>query len=164
MRLPRLSRNATIHDEVPTYGTLLLTIADDLCREFVISQRPGYLGTRALESWVDEHIVQDLKRRNLSVQSKTLSTRNGPAVALRYRAPAAAPCSRATTMKGKVETKLDGDVGWYIYHRAGRFYRVLYYIGIGAEAPRVWYVDREPVDEVLAYFVDGFEIFDDTQP
>lgn len=165
VRLPLLSRNAAIKDEVPTYGTLLLTIADDLCREFVISQRPGYLGTRSLESWVDEHIVQDLKRSNLAVQSKTVTTHNGPAVVLRYRAPAAAPCSRATAVAGeKVGKKLDADVGWYVYHRAGHFYRVLYYIGIGPEAPRVWYINRDPVDEVLVSFADGFKILDNGQP
>jgi hypothetical protein len=158
-RLPWLSSNAVLREEISTADTLLVTIADDLCREFIVSQRPGYLGAQSLESWVEAHIVQDLRRSNLTVQTQALNTRNGPAIMLRYRAPAAAPCSRTTDVQGKkVVAKLDADVGWYVYHRDGRFYRLFYLIGIGRDAPSVWYVKREPVDEVLAQFAEGFEI------
>jgi hypothetical protein len=161
IRIPWLSTNATLRDERPTPNTLLVTIKDDLCREFVVSERPGSLGTQSLESWVDAHIVADLKRLKFAVRSKPLMTSNGPAISLRYQAPAAAPCSRTTEVEGKkVATKLDADVGWYIYHRDGMFYRLIYVIGTGPEAPRVWYVNREPVDQVLAYFAEGFEILD----
>ncbi len=61
IRIPRLSTNATIRDERPTPNTTLVTIKDDLCREFAVSERPGFLGTQPLQSWVDTHIVQDLK-------------------------------------------------------------------------------------------------------
>lgn len=159
LRIPWLSTNATLRDERPTPDTLLVTIKDDLCREFVVSERPGFLGTQSLESWVDAHIVADLKRLKFAVRSKPLMTRNGPAISLRYQAPAAAPCSRTTEVEGrKVATKLDAGIGWYIYHRDGMFYRLIYVIGTGPEAPRLWYVNREPVDEVLAYFAEGFEI------
>ncbi len=159
VRLPLLANNASVVDEIPTGFTLLVTITDNLCREFVISQRPGYLGAESLESWVNTHIVADLQRSDLAVKTQTLTTRNGAAVKLRYRAKAAAPCSRTTTIDGKpVVTKLDADVGWYIYHRDGRFYRLLYVIGIGPEAPSLWYAKREPVDEVLDQFAEGFEI------
>jgi len=159
IRMPFLSRNASIRDETPAPDTLLVTIADDLCREFIVSQRLGFLGEQTLASWVDTHIVADLKRLNFPVESEALTTRNGPAIRLRYRAPGAATCNRTTEVDGKkVPTKLDADVGWYVYHRDGRFYRLLYVVGIGPEAPSVWYVNREPVDEVLAYFAEGFEI------
>jgi hypothetical protein len=159
IRMPWLSTGATIRAEAATPDTVLVTIADDLCREFIVSHRPGFLGDQTLESWVDTHIVADLKRLHFAVQSKPVMTRNGLAISLRYRAPAAAPCSRTAEVEGKkVVTKLDADVGWYVYHRDGLFYRLIYVIGIGPEAPRVWYVNREPVDEVLAYFADGFEI------
>ena len=59
-RIPWLSTNATLRDEKPTPDTLLVTIKDDLCREFVVSEQPGFLGTQSLQSWVDTHIVQDL--------------------------------------------------------------------------------------------------------
>jgi hypothetical protein len=159
VRIPWLSTNATLRDETSAGGAVLVTIADDLCREFTISQRPGFLGTQSFESWVEAHIVEDLKRLKLDVQSKTRVTKNGLAVSLRYRAPAAAPCDKTVDADGKkVVTKLDADVGWYVYHRDGVFYRLIYVVGVGPEAPTVWYVNREPVDDVLARFADGFEI------
>jgi hypothetical protein len=161
IRMPWLTPNATLRDEVSGGDAVTVTIADDLCREFIVSQRPGVLGTQPLESWVNEHIVEDLERLNFVVQSKTVQTRNGPAISLRYRAPAAAPCSRTADVRGrKVVTKLDADVGWYVYYRDGRFYRLIYVVGTGPGAPKVWYVNREPVDDVLARFADGFEIMD----
>jgi len=164
IRIPRLSTNATIRDERPTPNTTLVTIKDDLCREFVVSERPGFLGAQSLQSWVDEHIVQDLKGLGFEVQSKPLTTRNGTAISLRYRAPATAPCAQTTEVDGKqVVTKLDADVGWYVYHRDGVFYRLIYVIGIGPGAPSPWYINREPVDEVLAQFAEGFEILDEKE-
>lgn len=57
IRLPRLSTNTALRDERPTSNTVLLTIEDDLCREFVVSERPGFLGSESLQPWVDEHVV-----------------------------------------------------------------------------------------------------------
>jgi hypothetical protein len=159
IRLPWLSAKATLLDERPTPDSMVVTIKDDLCREFVVSERPGFLGAQSLQSWVDEHIVQDLKRLGFEVQSKALTTPSGTAIVLRYRALAAAPCTRTIEKDGKqIVTKLDADVGWYIYHRDGQFYRLIYVVGIGPGAPEVWFVNREPVDDVLARFADGFEI------
>jgi hypothetical protein len=159
IRILWLSTNAMLRDERPAPDTMLVTMKDDLCREFVVSEQPGFLGTQSLQSWVDTHIVQDLKRLGFEVRSKILTTRNGTAISLRYRAPTAAPCSRTAEVDGKkVATKLDGDVGWYVYHRDGLFYRLIYVVGIGPGAPDVWYVNREPVDDVLAHFAEGFEI------
>jgi len=161
VRIPWLSSNSTVRDETSVADTVIVTIADELCREFIVSQRPGFLGAQSLAFWVDTHIVEELKRLNFTVQSKPLMTRNGPAMMLRYRAAAAAPCSRTAEVDGKkVVTKLDADVGWYVYHRDGRFYRLIYFVGIGPDAPSLWYVNREPVDEVLAQFAEGFKILD----
>jgi hypothetical protein len=159
IRLPRLSSGAVVSDETSEAQTLLLTISDDLCRKFTVSQRPGFLGAQSLEDWVDTHIVDDLKRLKFEVRSRSQTTRNGLAIALRYRAPAAAPCSQTAEVNGKkIVKKRDADVGWYIYHRDGVFYRLIYVVGIGPGAPEAWFVDREPVDEVLAQFAEGFEI------
>ena len=45
IRIPWLSTNATLSDERPAPNTLLVTIKDELCREFVVSERLGFLGT-----------------------------------------------------------------------------------------------------------------------
>lgn len=146
-------------DERPTSNTTQLNIKDDLCRKFVVSERPGFLGTESLQSWVETYIVGDLKRLGFEVQSKPLTTRNGPAIALRYRAAGGAPCAQTIEVDGKkVVIKRDADVGWYVYYRNGVIYRLIYLIGIGAEAPSSWDINREPVDEVLVQFADGFDI------
>jgi hypothetical protein len=159
IRFPRLSKGAAVRDEISKDQTLLVTISDELCREFTVSQRPGFLGTQSLEAWVDAHIVDDLKRLKFEVRSRSLTTRNGMAIALRYRAPAAAPCSRSVEVNGKkIVKKRDAEVGWHIYHRNGVFYRLIYVVGIGPGVPEAWFVAREPVDEVLQQFAEGFEI------
>lgn len=159
IRLPFLSSDSKLRDERPTPNTINVTIEDNLCREFTVSERPGFLGKDSLQSWVDKNIVEDLKRLGFKVESKALTTRNGPAITLRHRAPAAAPCSRTREAAGRrIETKLDADVAWYVYHRDGVFYRLIYTVGIGPGAPSLWYINREPADEVLAQFAEGFEI------
>lgn len=161
MRLPWLAPGAKVQDQRPTPYTTLVTIEDRLCREFIVSERPGYLGTQSLQSWVDENIIEDLGRLGFKIESQALTTPNGPAIALRYRAPAAAPCSRPATADGKPDAaKLDADVAWQVYHRDGAFYRLIYTVGIGPTAPTLWYINREPVDEVLMQFAAGFEILD----
>ena len=77
LRIPWLASEATLHDERPTPNTTIVTMKDALCREFVVSERPGFLGTQSLESWVDTHIVEDLKRLGLDVRRQVLTTRNG---------------------------------------------------------------------------------------
>lgn len=161
IRMPRLADNARVRDEVSADNSTTVTISDNLCREFTVSQRPGFLGTQSLESWVDEHIVADLKRLDFAVRSQALMTPNGLAIALRYRVTAAAPCDQTSAVDGKkVVGKRDAEVGWYVYHRDGRFYRLIYVVGMGPGAPEVWYLNREPVDDVLAQFAKGFEILD----
>ena len=165
IRLPWLTDDATLRDESPTPNTTLVSIKDKLCREFVVSERPGFLGTQSLESWVASHIVDDLKQLGLKVESKVLSTRNGKAIALRYRAPAAAPCSETTEVDRKqVARQRDAEVAWQVYHHDGVFYRLIYSIGVGPGVPTLWYVKREPVDEVLAQFAEGFEILAMAKP
>ncbi len=158
-RLPWLSANATLRDERPTPNSILVTIADDLCRVFFVLERPGFLVTESLQSWVDTYVVEDLKRLGFAVRSKALTTRYGTAIALRYRAPAAAPCGKEGNGK-EFGNQLDADVAWYIYYRDGVFYQLIYVVGTGPEAPSLWYINREPVDEVLAQFAAGFEILE----
>ena len=157
IRIPPLSSNIKFREEMPAPNTLF-SITDDLCREFIVSERPGVLAEESLESWTETHIVQDLKSLGFDVQTKTVKTRYGTAGALRYRAPAAAPCTRVSDSAGtRVESKPDADVGWYVYHHAGAFYRLIYVVGLGPGLKSSWFIQREPVDEVLARFADGFE-------
>ncbi len=161
LRLPTLSKaGAKISDEVPSPETLLLTLSDDLCREFIVSERPGILGDQKIESWTDQNIVQPLQTTGLKIPAaKTLKTRLGSVVVLRYLAPDAAPCGQITVKDGKkVESKLDADVGWYVFYHSGKFYRLIYVLGIGPEVKDSWFIRRAPVDTLLEQFAEGFEI------
>jgi hypothetical protein len=161
LRLPTLSEaGAKISDEVPSPETLLLTLSDDLCREFIVSERPGILGDQKIESWTDQNIVQPLQATGLKIPAaKTLKTRLGSVVALRYQAPHAAPCGQIKVKDGKkVESKLDADVGWYVFYHSGKFYRLIYVLGIGPEVKDSWFIRRAPVDTLLEQFAEGFEI------
>ncbi len=161
LRLPDLSGDGIkIRDEIPSPGTLLLSIKDDLCREFIISERPGNPGTQSLEVWVRDNIVEQLKESGIQLDEPLVrQTRHGPIVSFRYRQQNAAPCVHSTKKNGKViETTPDADVGWYVFYQAGFFYRLIYVMGVGPGVKESWFVTRGPVDEVLERFADGFKI------
>ncbi|MDH3445029.1 MAG: hypothetical protein OEN50_13970 [Deltaproteobacteria bacterium] len=165
VRLPPLSSDGIeINDDMPSQSTLRLTVKDDLCREFIVSQRPGYLGTQSLAQWVDEHIVEPLNSEGFKLEKpKTIETRQGTVISLRYKVPGGAPCVSGSVKEGKpVETRFDADVGWYILHNEGAVYRLIYVLGLVTEKPGSWItqflIKRGPVDEVLAEFAEGFDI------
>jgi hypothetical protein len=161
LRLPELSgTGVNIRDEVPSPGTLLLSISDDLCREFLVSQRPGNPGSLSLESWVDEKIIEPLKKSGFKVTGpKLLKTRYGPAVTVEYRQPNAAPCVQTIEKEGKrVHSNPDADVAWYVFYHSGSFYRLIYVLGVGSGLKDAWFVKKAPADEVLARFADGFRL------
>ena len=162
VRLPELSSTGVIiHDEVPSSDTLLLSIKDDLCREFIVSQRPGNPGTQSVESWVSENIVQPLKAAGINVEEvKTRKTQHDATVSFRYREPKAAPCERTATKDGKSwQLKPDAEVAWYVFYHAGSFYRLIYVLGVGEGLKDMWFVKKGPADEILERFADGFQVF-----
>jgi hypothetical protein len=151
--------SAKIREEVLSPNAMLFSITDDLCRELIVSEHPGFLGADSPESWVNRHIVRELESLGFDVQSKPVSARHGPVNSLRYRAPAAAPCTQETITEGKrIETKCDADVGWYVFNESGMFYRLIFVIGLGPGVKESWFIQWETVYKVLAQFVDGFEI------
>ena len=161
LRLPELSSSGVnIRDEVPSPGTLLLSIRDDLCREFIVSERPGNPGTLSLESWVNENIVRQLRASGINVEElKTRKTRHGTAVSFRYRQPNAAPCVQTAVKEGKrIQSTPDADVAWYVFYNTGSFYRLIYALGVGEGLKQMWFVKKGPADELLERFADGFQI------
>lgn len=161
LRLPELSSTGvSIRDEVPSADTLLLSIKDDLCREFIVSERPGNPGTLSLESWVNENILDELKASGMNVEDlKTHKTKYGTAVSFRYRQPNAAPCARTVVKAGKtIQLKPDADVAWYVFYHAGSFYRLIYVLGVGEGLKEMWFVKKGPAEELLQRFADGFQL------
>ncbi len=159
VRLPKLTKAAKIADEVPSAGVLLLSISDDLCREFIVSERPGNLGVQSITDWVNENIVEDLKPLGFEIKATARQTRHGSVVSLRYRAPGAAPCSQTGAKADKtLQAKADAEVGWYVFYHAGKVYRLIYAVGVGPQMPTSWLIRREPVETILAQFAEGLEI------
>ncbi len=165
VRLPRLSSEGVeITDERPSESALRLVIKDNLCREFSISERPGFLGTQSLSEWVNQHIVDPLKSADFKIEStKSIETRQGTVISLRYKVPGGAPCVGAGVKDGKqLESKVDADVGWYVFFHEGTVYRLIYVLGLVKENPgnliTQFLIKKEPVDEVLAEFAEGFDI------
>ena len=157
--MPWLSDNATIQAERTGPGGLVVTIADDLCRDFSVSENPGSLDGQSLESWVELHLPPNVKARKIAVEMKPVTSRNGPALFVHYRIPGGFPCTRRAALRNtQVPIQLDADTGLYVYYRNGKFYRLTYVVGTGRDAPHLWYISREPVDSVLAEFADRFEI------
>jgi len=158
LRIPPLTgEQAKIIDEVPSPDTLLLTLSDDLCREFIVWERPGLLGDQSIEAWVAENIVEPLTRSRFKLQEpKTLKTRFGTVVALLYRAAGGAPCvATAGKASENIPPKADAEVGWYVFHHSGSFYRLIYVLGVGPNMKESWLVRRAPVETVLAQFAEG---------
>lgn len=164
VRIPELWKpGAKIHDQSPADGGLLVSFTDDLCREFVVSEYAGALGHQSLQDWVDQNIVEKLRPLGITVREiKTVQTRYGTAVSFRYMQPGAAPCGVIQIKEGKrVDTKLDAEVGMYVYHVAGRFYRLIYFLAVGAPGLGDYvFIQRGPVDDLLSRFAAGFEILD----
>jgi hypothetical protein len=167
VRLPALSSDGIeISDEMVSRNTMRLTIKDNLCREFIVSQRPGFLGTKSLAEWVEQQIVNPLKSEGFKIEPpKPVQLHLGSAISLRYKVTGGAPCVVTSVKNDKrVESKPDADVGWYVFHHEGSFYRLIYVLGLGTKKRGTgltrFLIKREPVDEVLAEFAEGFDFVD----
>ena len=156
VRLPHLlEQGVQITDEIPDTNVQMLSVSDDLCREFIITERPGELPNDSLRAWVDTLVIPKLRAIGAEVrETRVVGTREGPAVYVRYHHPRAASCTRPNDT-----LKADADVAVYIYHIGNRFYRMLYVLG---ERPdlrdTVLGVLRAPADTVLSRFADGFAV------
>ncbi len=57
---------------------------------------------------------------------------------------------------------MDADVAWYVFHHDDNIYRLIYVLGLLTEKPGNWIsqflIKREPVEEVLTEFAEGFEL------
>jgi hypothetical protein len=99
-----------------------------------------------MEEW---QALQPFSKRIAFLVASALLASGLPGCALLATKPLAAPAMR-------------GRLADNVYTSPQRSFRIrmpwLSTVGIGPEAPSVWYVNRESVDEALAYFAEGFEI------
>jgi hypothetical protein len=154
-----LKPGARVVDQVPRPNALWVSFSDDLCREFIAIEYPGEIGSQSLDAWVDSTVIPELMKSDATIlDRKTLQTKNGQAVFIRYRVPRAAPCTRIRISEGEqVAEKPDAEIGVYNLHVGGYFYRLMYVVG---DDPALdgFGAERRPLEKLLSRFVEGFEI------
>jgi len=161
LQLPELwTPGARVQDEVRGEGTVHVTFADDLCREFALVRNPGDLGGQTLETWVHRNVDQELASVGAEIgESRTLPTRYGEGVYLRYRLPGGAPCEVLQIDDGEGrELRPDADVAMVVLYRDGVLYRFAYFLGISEGLGDHAFIQRGPVEELLETFLAGFRI------
>lgn len=145
-------------DEAPDSSVWMVSFSDTLCREFIVTERAGPLAGDSLAAWVDREVIPKLRTIGVDLrEQRQVSTREGPAIFVRYHHPQGATCMRLGA-NGKAETmKADADVGVYIYHLRNRFYRLLYVRGERHDLDTT-NIRLGPVDTILGRFADGFAV------
>jgi hypothetical protein len=178
VRIPEpVQPGALVRDTTPAPDVLLVTFTDYLCREFDISERPGQLRNQSLEEWAEQNLFPKLTRPEISlIEHKTVQTKYGPGLSVRYRHSHQSPCLKAASHDGKITiyqpprlwdtvegaepnflvSRPDAEVGMYILYRNGTFYRLIYVLG--EDGPEFLELKRGPLEHVLSRFLNDFEI------
>jgi hypothetical protein len=158
IQVPTLLKPGAKIQDATRPGQLLVSFSDDLCRLFIAIESQSESDNQSLDAWVDATVMPELMQKQVAeLERKTVQTRYGTAVFLRYRQPAASPCATMTISEGKqVVTRPDAEVGMYNLHVSGYYYRFMYVID-NTPALDMW-GGRRPLDQLLEQFVAGFEI------
>lgn len=154
-----LTPGAKVRDNIPQPNALWVSFSDDLCREFIVVEYPSEIGNKSLDDWIDSTVIPELTKAKASMlERKTVKTRYGQGVFIRYRVPEAAPCVSIKISEGRqVSKKPDAEVGAYNFIFGGYIYRLMYVLDDNPVLDAFW-IKRRPLDEILAQFVEGFEI------
>lgn len=177
--LPPLRRPAAvIQDRIFHADGWLVEFADDLCRNYSLSERPLDLGREDFQSWVLRIVVPEIEYGGgILMSAKRVAQAPHPTMFLRYRQPKRAPCTvyrapHATLVEpggyGKEDEKKllaqgfrithpDALTGMYILYARGRVYRLSY--TVGKDLPKEsTSVGTGPVEANLEQFLRGFEL------
>jgi hypothetical protein len=177
--LPQLRQPAAvIQDRSFDDNGWLVEFADDLCRNYALSERAVDLAGEDLPSWVLRVVVPQIEQGGGMLMSvKHVAQGPHPTMLLRYRQPKRAPCTvyrapHATLVEpgayGKDDEKKllaqgftithpDALVGMYIIYAGGRVYRLSY--TVGEQLPKQSTSVRiGPLEANLEHFLRGFEL------
>jgi len=160
IHMPQLLKpGAKVHDQIPKPNALWVSFSDDLCREFIVVEYPGEIGDLSIDEWVDSTVIPGLLQANaVMLERKTVQTRYGQGVFIRYRQPAAAPCVIMKFSGGKqINEKPDAEIGVYNLHVGGYFYRIMYVVGDDSDLASFG-IKIRPLNQLLDQFVKGLEI------
>lgn len=177
--LPALRRPAAvIQDRIFHADGWLVEFADDLCRNYSVSERPMDLGREDFQGWVLRIVVPEIEYGGgILMSAKRVAQAPHPTMLLRYRQPKRAPCTvyrapHATLVEPggydkEDEKKLlaqgfrithpDAVTGMYILYAGGRVYRLSY--TVGKDLPKEsTSIGVGPVEVNLEQFLKGFEL------
>jgi hypothetical protein len=179
IELPRLRQPAAvIQDRIFHANGWLVEFADDLCRNYALSERQIDLADEDFPSWVLRVAIPQIEQGGGMLMSAKRITQGPHAIMLlRYRQPKRAPCTiyrapHATLVEpggydkadekklldqGFTVTHPDAQVGMYIFYAAGRVYRLSYTVGdkLPKQSSSIRVV---PVEVNLEHFLKGFEL------
>lgn len=156
----------------------LVEFADDLCRNYALSEREMDLADEDFPRWVLRVVVPQIEQGGgILMSAKRVTQGPHPTMLLRYRQPKRAPCTlyrapHATLVEpggynkddenkllrqGFTITHPDAQVGMYIFYAGGRVYRLSY--TVGENLPKESTAVRVgPVEINLEGFLRGFEL------
>jgi hypothetical protein len=138
----------------------VMTLTDRYCRQVIIVETRGELGSQSLAGWVsarvttamDPQVVLDLERRSDT-------TRFGPTEWLAWTSPRYAPCEEVPVQEGRPGRRVrpDAEAALAVFAQPRRVYRVLYLVGRGAQGEVSNGIRRLPAARVLRELLEGFD-------
>jgi hypothetical protein len=179
IELPPLRQPAAvIQDRMFHANGWLVEFADDLCRNYALSERQIDLAGEDFPAWVLRVVIPQIEQGGgMLMSAKRIARGPYPMMLLRYRQPKRAPCtvyrapyttlvepsgySKADEKKllgqGFTITHPDAQVGMYIFYAAGRVYRLSYVVGdkLPKQSSPIRII---PVEANLKSFLSGFEL------
>ncbi len=169
---------AVIRDRSFHRNGWIVEFADDLCRNYALSERKMDLAGEDFPSWVLRVVIPEIEQGGgILMSAKRISQGPRPTMLLRYRQPKRAPCTvyrapHATLVEpggydkddenkllrqGFSITHPDAQVGMYIFYARGRVYRLSY--TVGENLPKVSTAVRVgPIEANLEGFLKGFAL------
>lgn len=179
IELPPLRQPAAvIQDRLFHANGWLVEFADDLCRNYTLSERQIGLAHEDFPSWVLRVVIPQIEQGgDILMSAKRIGQSRYPMMLLRYRQPKRAPCTVYQTPyatlvepggynkadekrlvgQGFTVTHPDAQVGAYVFYAGGRVYQLSYTVGdkLPKQSSSIRVV---PVETNLERFLKGFEL------
>jgi hypothetical protein len=165
-KVPPLVRpGARIEDGTPGAGGFFVSFRDDLCRVYMITEQT-ILEDQSLESWIDQRVLRPLQEVHAQLRERrTVETRWGAAVFIRYREPQGGRCVTRWVTSPRDETPPvaedmpDAEVAMYALRSGQYVYRIVYGAAEGVASNGTFFgAQTLPVEENLNRFLEGFEL------
>lgn len=179
IKIPPLRRAGALIQDRSFHGDgWLVEFADDLCRNYAVSERETDLAGEDFSSWVLRVVVPQIEQGGgILMAAKRVAQGPHPTMLLRYRQPKGAPCTvyraphatlvepggydkddeRKLLAQGFTITHPAAQTGMYIFYAGGRVYRLSYTVGENMLKESTS-VRVGPIEVNLEQFLRSFEL------